>query len=144
MNYTTTWANNPYLIGWDKVFSRFEESFKNAETAFPPYNLRKLDDDRFVIELAIAGFNKNNISVTEEDGSLIVKGEQPETQETYIHKGIAGRKFTKTFSLAEHMEVTGADMKDGILYIGVKRNIPDSKKPKTIEITNFEEGRKRK
>ena len=65
-------------------------------------------------------------------------------EDIYIHKGIAGRKFTKTFSLAEHMEVTGADIKDGILYIGVMRNIPDSKKPKTIEITNFEEGRKRK
>ena len=133
-----------FLSNYDEVFSRFEESFKNVETAFPPYNLRKLNDDQFVIELAVAGFNKNDISVTEEDGNLIVKGEQPEAEGDYIHKGIAGRKFTKTFSLAEHMEVTGADIKDGILYIGVMRNIPEHKKPKTIEITNFDEGRKRK
>jgi molecular chaperone IbpA len=146
MNYNTmhTWGSNPYLIGWEKVFSRFEESVKNVETAFPPYNLRKIDEDKFVIELAVAGFSKNDISVTEQDGNLIVKGEKPDTEESYLHKGIAGRKFTKTFSLAEHMEVTGADIKDGILYIGVRRNIPEHKLPKTIEITNFEEGRKRK
>ena len=144
MKYTTTWANKPYIIVQDEVLSRYEESFKNVETAFPPYNLRKLNDDQFVIELAVAGFNKNDISVTEEDGNLIVKGEQPEAEGDYIHKGIAGRKFTKTYSLAEHMEVTGADIKDGILYIGVMRNIPEHKKPKTIEITNFDEGRKRK
>ena len=142
MKYTTTWANNPYLIGWDEVFSRFEESFKNVETAFPPYNLRKLDDDKFIIELAVAGFSKNDISVTEQDGNLIVKGEQPDTEDIYIHKGIAGRKFTKTFSLAEHMVTKESHLVDGMLLISIEKVIPDEKKPKAIEINDFKNHKK--
>jgi molecular chaperone IbpA len=144
MKYTTTWANDPYMIGWESFFPKLETLAKTNATSFPPYNVRKIGDDKFVIELAVAGYNKSNLTLTEEDCCLTVTGELPETNDEYIHKGIAGRKFTRTFSLAEHMEVECADITDGILYVCVVKNIPEHKKPKTIEITNFEEGRKRK
>jgi molecular chaperone IbpA len=143
MKYETTWTTDPYMIGWESFFPKLETLAKTNATSFPPYNVRKVDDDNFIIELAVAGYSRSNLTLTEEDCCLTVVGELPETKDEYIHKGIAGRKFTRTFSLAEYMEVVGADLTDGILYVGIKRNIPDSKKPKTIEITNFSEGRSR-
>jgi molecular chaperone IbpA len=85
--------------------------------------------------LAVAGFSKDNISVLVDNGTLIVKGEIEEvTDAEVVHKGIAGRKFTRTFALGEYMEVTGAEMKDGMLHIDIDRIIPEEKKPKEIAI----------
>jgi len=134
MKYTTTWANDPYMIGWESFFPRLETLAKTNSTAFPPYNVRKVDDDNFVIELAVAGYNKSNLTITEEDCCVTVDGELPETNDEYIHKGIAGRKFKRTFALAEYMEVSDAKLNDGILSIIITRNIPEEKKPKAISI----------
>lgn len=124
--------NDPFFIGFDKMFDRMTST--TNQSGFPPYNVRKVDEDTFVVELAVAGYNKESIDITEHDGSLIIKGERPEDVEEYLHKGIAGRKFTRTFALGEYMYVNSADLVDGMLYVVVKREVPEEKKPKTIEI----------
>lgn len=128
-----TWLNDPFFIGFDKMFSRMTNT-TNQQSGFPPYNVRKIDEDTFVVELAIAGYNKESLEITEHDGTLIIKGERPEDVEEYLHKGIAGRKFTRTFALGEYMFVNSADLVDGMLYVVVKREVPEEKKPKTISI----------
>lgn len=138
INVTTTglgptWLNDPFFIGFDKMFNRMINTTNN-QSGFPPYNVRKIDEDTYVVELAVAGYNKDSIEITEHDGTLTIKGERPEDVEEYLHKGIAGRKFTRTFTLAEYMYVDYADLKDGMLYVSVKRNIPEEKKPKNITI----------
>jgi molecular chaperone IbpA len=85
--------------------------------------------------LAVAGFSRENIDISVDNGTLIIKGEIVEVVDAeVVHKGIAGRKFVRSFALGEYMEVTGAEMKDGMLHINVDRVIPEDKKPKTIEI----------
>jgi len=128
-----TWLNDPFFIGFDKMFNRLTNTTIN-QSGFPPYNVRKVDEDTFVVELAVAGYNKESIQITEHDGSLIIKGERPEDVEEYLHKGIAGRKFTRSFALGEYMFVNSADLVDGMLYVVIKREVPEEKKPKTIEI----------
>jgi molecular chaperone IbpA len=128
-----TWLNDPFFIGFDKMFNRLTNTTTN-QSGFPPYNVRKVDEDTFVVELAVAGYNKESIKITEHDGSLIIKGERPEDVEEYLHKGIAGRKFTRSFALGEYMFVNSADLVDGMLYVVVKREVPEEKKPKTIQI----------
>lgn len=133
---TGTWNtlfNDPFFIGFDKMIDRLSNT-SHQQSGFPPYNVRKIDEDTFVVELAVAGYNKASLEVTEHDGVLTIKGERPEDSEEYVHKGIAGRKFTRTFSLAEYMFVDSADLNDGMLYIVIKRDIPEEKKPKTIKI----------
>jgi molecular chaperone IbpA len=128
-----TWLNDPFFIGFDKMFDRITNTTSN-QSGFPPYNVRKVDEDTYVVELAVAGFNKHGIEITEHDGVLTIKGERPEDVEEYLHKGIAGRKFTRSFTLAEYMFVDSADLNDGMLYVVVKREVPEEKKPKTIKI----------
>jgi molecular chaperone IbpA len=123
------------MIGWDTFFPKLETLAKTNATAFPPYNVRKVNDNNFVIELAVAGYNKSNLSITEENGNLTVTGELPDTNGEYLHKGIAGRKFTRTFSLAEHMYSDGVHLVDGMLLIKIKREIPEEKKPKVLTIS---------
>lgn len=125
--------NDPFFIGFDKMINRISNT-TNHQAGFPPYNVRKIDEDTFVVELAVAGYNKESLEITEHEGTLTVKGERPEDVEEYIHKGIAGRKFTRSFALAEYMYIQSADLVDGMLYIVVKREIPEEKKPKTITI----------
>jgi len=128
-----TWLNDPFFIGFDRMINRITNT-TNQQSGFPPYNVRKINEDAFVVELAVAGYNKNSIDVQEHDGSLTIKGEKPEEAEEYLHKGIAGRNFTRTFALGEYMYVDSADLNDGMLYIVVKREVPEEKKPKTIKI----------
>jgi molecular chaperone IbpA len=134
MNNLNTWANNPYMIGWDTFFPKLESLAKTNSTSFPPYNVRKVDDDNFIIELAVAGYNKSNLTVTEENCCVTVVGELPDTDGEYLHKGIAGRKFTRTFSLAEYMITKECHLVDGMLLISIEKVIPDEKKPKTLTI----------
>jgi molecular chaperone IbpA len=102
--------------------------------AFPPYNVVRIDDDKLVIEFAVAGFKKDDISITTEKNVLTVKADKGTDEKKYVHKGIAARKFTRSFTLPEYFEVTDAWFEDGILYIDLIRNIPEEKKPKTITI----------
>jgi molecular chaperone IbpA len=128
-----TWLNDPFFIGFDKMFDRLSGT-THQQSGFPPYNVRKIDEDTYAVELAVAGYNKESLNITEHDSTLTIKGERPEDAEEYLHKGIAGRKFTRTFALGEYMYVNSADLVDGMLYVVVKREVPEDKKPKSIQI----------
>jgi molecular chaperone IbpA len=127
--------NDPFFIGFNRELSRLNTAHKSNSQSYPPYDLLKLDEDTYRLSIAVAGFSKENINVSVDNGTLIIKGEIVEvTDAEVVHKGIAGRKFTRSFALGEYMEVTGAEMKDGMLHISVDRIIPEDKKPKTIDI----------
>jgi molecular chaperone IbpA len=126
-------------LGFERFFNDVERLLKDDQSKagnFPPHNIIKLDDNRYVVELAIAGFAKDEIDVSIEDGNLVVKGEkkEKETNLNYVHRGIGTRSFTKSFTVADTIEVRGAEFKDGILRIGLENVIPDHKKPRKIEI----------
>jgi len=127
--------NDPFFIGFNRELGRLNTAHKTNLQSYPPYDLLKLDEDTFKLSLAIAGFTKDDIEVSVDNGTLIIKGETTEEADAeFVHKGIAGRKFTRSFALGEYMEVTGAELKDGMLNINVDRIIPEEKKPKTIKI----------
>ena len=127
--------NDPFFIGFNRELSRLNTAHKTNSQSYPPYDLLKLDEDTYRLSLAIAGFTKEDINVLVDNGTLIIKGEIVEvTDAEVVHKGIAGRKFTRTFALGEYMEVTGADLKDGMLHINLDRIVPEEKKPKVIKI----------
>jgi len=127
--------NDPFFIGFNRELGRLNTAHKTNSQSYPPYDLLKLDEDTYRISLAVAGFSRENIDISVDNGTLIIKGEIIEVIDAEIvHKGIAGRKFVRSFALGEYMEVTGAEMKDGMLHINVDRVIPEDKKPKTIDI----------
>jgi molecular chaperone IbpA len=127
--------NDPFFIGFNRELGRLNTAHKTNSQTYPPYDLLKLDEDTYRISLAVAGFSRENINISVDNGTLIIKGEIVEVIDAeVVHKGIAGRKFVRSFALGEYMEVTGAEMKDGMLHINVDRVIPEDKKPKTIEI----------
>ena len=122
------------LIGFDRVFDAVQR-VNTSEANFPPYNIKKIDDENYEIQIALAGFSKSELGITVEDGNLIVKGEQAETSKSeYLHKGIAERNFTRTWSLAESVKVSGSELKDGVLTINLVNKIPDELKPQSIKI----------
>ena len=122
------------LIGFDRVFDAVQR-VNTTEANFPPYNLKKIDDENYEIQIALAGFSKSELDITVEDGNLIVKGEQAETSKTeYLHKGIAERNFTRTWSLADSVKVSGSELKDGVLTINLVNKIPEELKPQSIKI----------
>jgi len=135
----------PVTVGFDPIFDRFEKMFENevfnspmVQSNFPPYNIVKTGDYTYNIELALAGFNKKDIDIMYEDNIITVKSitdssNKPQ-DDGVLHRGISKRHFTKSFSVADDVEVKGAELKDGLLVISLERIIPESKKPKTIEI----------
>ena len=136
--YNASWGNffnDPFFIGFNKEVARLNSAHKTNSQSYPPYDLLKLDEDTYKLSLAIAGFTKEDINISVDDGTLIIKGEIAEvTDAEVVHKGIAGRKFVRSFALGEYMEVTGAELKDGMLNISIDRIVPEDKKPKTIKI----------
>jgi molecular chaperone IbpA len=127
---------DPFFIGFNKEIDRLTNVHQTAtRQTYPPYDVLKLDEDTYQVSIAVAGFTKNDIDISVEDNTLIVKGDIVEvTDVEYLHKGIASRKFTRTFALGEYMEVASAEIKDGMLNIRVDRIVPEEKKPKTIKI----------
>ena len=129
-------------LGFERFFDDVERLLASdvakVSSSFPPHNILKLDESRYVVELAVAGFSKDEIDITVEDGSLTVKGERKEKDADvqYLHRGIGTRSFTKTLTVADTIEVKGAEFKDGILRIGLENIIPEHKKPRKIEIGN--------
>ena len=126
------------LIGFDRVFDavhRLHTIEGGQSNSFPPYNIKKLDDENYEITLALAGFKKSELSVVVEDGNLIVKGEQAETSKSeFLHKGIAERNFTRSWALADEVKVSGSKLEDGVLTISLVHEIPEDKKPIEIKI----------
>ena len=127
---------DPFFIGFNREMERMAHVHQAAtRQTYPPYDVLKLDEDTYQVSIAVAGFTKSDIDVSVDNGTLIIKGEIIEvTDAEVVHKGIASRKFTRSFALGEYMEVTGADLKDGMLHINVDRVVPEDKKPKTIKI----------
>jgi len=127
--------NDPFFIGFNRELGRLNTAHKTNSQAYPPYDLLKLDEDTYQISLAIAGFSKEDINVSVDNGTLIIKGEIVEvTDAEVVHKGIAARKFVRSFALGEYMEVTSAELKDGMLHVHVVRIVPEEKKPKSIKV----------
>ena len=133
----------PVTIGFDNVFDHFERMFEDdfrglSVPNFPPYNIVKTGNNKYDVELALAGYSKKDITVSLEDGVLTIKSikEEKEDKEEdgVIHKGIAKRYFSKSFTIADDVEVKGAELKDGLLKVSLERIVPESKKPKTIEV----------
>jgi molecular chaperone IbpA len=121
-------------------FIRDVEKILDSEikpSTFPPHNIIKSLDNRYYIEIAVAGFTKNEIDIQVQEGNLFIKGEKKHKKEvTYLHQGIGNRSFTKVITLADTIEVKGADIKDGILCIELENIIPEHKKPRKVEIGN--------
>lgn len=125
------------LIGFDRVFdavTRLHTVEGGQSNSFPPYNIKRIDDENYEIQIAIAGFKKSELDVVVEDGNLIVKGEQEKSEDEFLHKGIAERNFTRTWGLADEVKVTGSELKDGVLTISLVHEIPEEKKPQSIKI----------
>jgi len=125
-------------IGFDSLFEQLNRNFANSKSDnYPPHNVVKLDDTHYVIEVAVAGFAEDEIDVELKENVLTVKGEQAKREEEveYLHKGISARNFTRTFPLAEHIEVRGATVQNGILAIALEQIVPEEDKPKKIAIT---------
>ena len=123
----------PYTIGFDSFFNTLDSLTGTDVKGYPHYNIKKLNDNKWIIELAIAGFDKDNINIEVKDSIMTISGELQSTDE-YIYKGISSKKFSKTFTLAEYTEVESAEMKNGILSISLEKNIPEDKKPQKIKI----------
>ena len=127
---------DPFFIGFNHTLNRLNSVHTAAvNQSYPPYNIAKVDEDTYRVDLALAGFDKKDIEVSVDNGTLIVKGElaTEDTAES-VYKGIATRKFTRTFALGEYMEVVGAEFKNGMLSVNIERIVPEDKKPKSIKI----------
>ena len=127
----------PFSIGFDSLFDHLESVLQYDESykSWPPYNIVKTDDTHFVVEIAVAGFTKEDISVSVDGGKLIVATQSDTLDDrNIIHRGIARRHFKKAFTLADNVEVVSASMADGLLSITVEKVIPESQQPLEIEI----------
>jgi|TARA_E500000075_G_C6938157_1_gene292910 molecular chaperone IbpA len=134
----------PVTIGFDNMFDHFESMFDNdffvhqSHSNFPPYNIVKTGDHTYDVELALAGFSKDDITVDYADNVLSVKSvkkaDENKDEDGVIHRGISKRYFSKSFTIADDVEVKGAELKDGLLKVSLEKIIPESKKPRTIEI----------
>ena len=127
-------------IGIDRLFDRITQQIDHAAgTNYPPYNIVETGENLYEIQVAVAGFTQGEITINVKDGELIITGEKAESElpEGYVyrHQGISARKFIRTFSLGDYVEVQSAISKDGILTVKLERIIPESAKPKTIAIT---------
>ena len=127
-----------FAVGFEDLFREMDKlSLNSSNTAYPPYNIVSVDENKFQIEVAVAGFTEKELDITLENGVLTIAGEMADDIErTYVHKGIAMRNFTRTFRLATHIEVEGADFKNGLLTVTLVRHIPEELKPKKIAISH--------
>ena len=126
-------------IGFDSMFDELiRVSSQQSQQNYPPYNVVKHTEDKFIIELAVAGFREGDITVTVEKNILTIEGDrfenETETGVEYLHRGISSRSFTRTFTLADHVEVVNASSQDGILSITLERKVPEELQPKKIAI----------
>jgi molecular chaperone IbpA len=129
-------------VGFDRLFSLLDTlgTPENGQTTYPPYNIERTGDDAYRISMAVAGFADSEISIEAHRNVLTVKGERTEEGKDdgkeVLYRGIAARAFERRFQLADHVEVEGATLKNGLLHIDLKRNVPEELKPRKIAITN--------
>jgi len=145
MTKITTLDLSPFYrnsIGIDRLFDRIVnqiDTASNSSTNYPPYNILKTGNNTYEIHVAVAGFTQGEVTVNVNEGELIIAGEQADAAlpegHKYEHQGISARRFVRTFSLADYVEVQSAISKDGILTVKLERQVPDAMKPKTIAIS---------
>ena len=124
-------------VGFDRLFDELDRQFANsASQGYPPYNIAQINDNEYVITLAVAGFGMDNLDITKDKNILTIEGTSPKGDETvnYLHKGIAGRNFSRSFTLADHVEVERASLDNGMLNVYLKREVPEELQPKKIAI----------
>lgn len=124
------------FVGFDTLFDELNEMATRKEPNYPAYNIAKDDDEHYRIELALAGFSRDEISIQTEKGILTVAANKGEDSANYLHQGIAKRAFSKAFRLAEYIKVDDAQFADGILTIFLRREIPEADRPQQIEISS--------
>ena len=130
----------PLSVGFDDVFDHFESMFDYDTiniSNYPPYNIVKTGDNKYDVEVALAGFNKKDINVSVENGMLTIESKEDKSKDKdgeVIHKGISKRYFKKSFTISDDVEVKGAELKDGMLRVSMEKIIPDAKKLRTIDI----------
>jgi molecular chaperone IbpA len=129
-------ALNRALIGFDSLFNDVERRFANSTNNYPPYNILKHDDNSFEIEVAVAGFDREDVTVEVDQNLLRIVGRRLKDDDAakYLHRGLAARDFERIFTLADHMEVGEAEMTNGILRVKINRVIPEALKPRLITI----------
>ena len=136
-----TTALNRALVGFDRIFDDMERRFATQVTSnYPPYNIAKIGDNRYQIDLAVTGFMKEEVTVTVEANELSIRGERKRDDDAaieYLHRGLALRDFERTFTLAEHMKVRSASVQNGILHIEIEREIPEELKPRVIDVVEI-------
>lgn len=124
-------------IGFDQLPGLLSHAMQREESGYPPYNIEKIGEDQYRIVMAVAGFGKDDIDIVQEQNQLTVRGRLRETErKTYLHRGIASRAFEREFDLADYVEVTGANLDNGLLVIELKRELPEELKPRSIPVTS--------
>lgn len=126
-------------VGFDRIANVLEAMSRvdDSSLGYPPYNIEKFGDDSYRITMAVAGFRLDDLEIETEEGKLTVRGKLDSDDEkcVYLHRGIAGRAFERTFQLADYVKVHGANLRDGLLHVELVREVPEALKPRTIEIT---------
>jgi len=125
------------FLGFDHIFDELERISTHANDSYPPHNVVKLEEHKYIVELAVAGFARDDLNIEVKDHVLTIKGnrERRRPEEQYVHRGISTRTFMKSFKLSEYTEVTGADLNDGILAITLEVKVPQEQLPKLIQIS---------
>jgi molecular chaperone IbpA len=138
------------MVGFDRMANMIDSAARlDGAQGYPPYNIERVADDEFAIEIAVAGFGEEDIDIETKDGLLTVAGrkappEDGETEREFLHRGIAERGFLRRFQLADHVIVTGAELRNGLLRVELVRELPEAKKPRKIEIGAPKKGGKPK
>ena len=122
-----TFAAHPFLLGFDQLERLVERTAKSGSEGYPPYNIEQSGENAFRITLAVAGFREEDLGITMEDRQLVIRGRQPEDDGTrvFLHRGIAGRAFQRSFVLADGVEVAGASLENGLLHVDLRRSVPE-------------------
>jgi molecular chaperone IbpA len=122
-------------VGFDDIFDQLSTLSQYETPNYPPYNIKKVGKDKYQLDMALAGFKKEDVIVEVNDNTLTVSGKSADKEDdSFVHKGIARRAFKRQWTLAEHLEVKDAQLKDGVLTVDMKLNLPEEKKPRTIKI----------
>ena len=131
---------NRNAVGFDRLFEELDRQFANSKSSgYPPYNVAELNEDEWMISLAVAGFGMDNLDITKDGNVLKIEGTAPKGGEdvNYLHKGIGGRNFRREFTLADHVEVESAGLEHGMLNIHLVREVPEELQPKKIAIKDW-------
>ncbi|MFK8011740.1 MAG: Hsp20 family protein [Marinicellaceae bacterium] len=124
-------------VGFDRMAQMMNQAHRidRSNASYPPYNIETLDENKYQITLALAGFSQNDLEITSEENTLVIRGKtNNDVERKYLHRGIATRSFERKFQLADHVKVTTAEMENGLLHVQLMKEVPEAMKPRKIEI----------